>query len=305
MIAVLSLGAGVQSSAMILMAARGELEPMPDCAIFAETGDESEATYRHLAWLKGEGPPWDGREYRAALLPFPIHIARAWEGYGKPSITGPLGDMILAATRGEGKAGSHSRPPFYVSNGDGTGGIIRRQCTGDYKIEVIQAKERELLGLRRRQRWPKEVLIEQWIGISLDEVSRMTPIFLRRGPGETIPHPTIRARWPLIDARISRTGCKTWLTANGYPIPPKSACVYCPFHSDAEWRRIKDEDPKGWERAVTIDRAARAGLVEKSLRGNLFLHRSLKPLEEVDLSTAEERGQINLFQNDCTGMCGV
>jgi len=66
-----------------------------------------------------------------------------------------------------------------------------------------------------------------------------------------------------------------------------------------------DTEPQGWARAVEVDRAARKGLVEKSLRGELYLHRSLKPLEEVDLSTAEERGQINLFENDCTGMCGV
>jgi hypothetical protein len=48
---VLSLGAGVQSTTMALMAAHGEVGPMPDCAIFSDTGWEPNAVYQHLAWL--------------------------------------------------------------------------------------------------------------------------------------------------------------------------------------------------------------------------------------------------------------
>ena len=59
---VLSLGAGVQSTTMALMAAVGELQPMPDCAIFADTQDEPAAVYRHLAWLM------------SGVLPFPVHV---------------------------------------------------------------------------------------------------------------------------------------------------------------------------------------------------------------------------------------
>lgn len=36
-----------------------------------------------------------------------------------------------------------------------------------------------------------------------------------------------------------------------------------------------------------------------------FLHRSCKPLSEVDFSTEEERGQLDMFNNECEGMCGV
>jgi 3'-phosphoadenosine 5'-phosphosulfate sulfotransferase (PAPS reductase)/FAD synthetase len=49
---VISLGAGVQSTALALMAANGEIGPMPDCAIFADTGWEPEAVYSHLARLR-------------------------------------------------------------------------------------------------------------------------------------------------------------------------------------------------------------------------------------------------------------
>jgi len=47
----LSLGAGVPSTTMALMAAHGEIGPMPDCAIFADTGWEPKAVYDHLSWL--------------------------------------------------------------------------------------------------------------------------------------------------------------------------------------------------------------------------------------------------------------
>lgn len=291
---ILSLGAGVQSTTLALMAAAGKCEPAPDCAIFADTGEEPAAVYRHLDWLMAPG-----------RLAFPVHVVRAWEGYGKPGIKRRLGDEILASARGEGKAGSHSRPPFFVLNADGSRGMIRRQCTGDFKIDVIQAKERELLGLRRGQRWPNEIRIVQWIGISTDEATRMKPVMARRkdkeGKTVAVPHPTIRGRWPLIEKRMSRHDCLLWLSRHGHPTPPKSACTFCPFHSDSEWRTIK-ADPAAWARAVEVDRAIRGGLVSKTLEGALYLHASLRPLVEVNFANG---AQLNLFENECEGMCGV
>ena len=57
---VLSLGVGVQSSTMALMAAKRELT-MPDCAIFADTGFEPKGVYQYLNFLK-------------KTLPFPIYV---------------------------------------------------------------------------------------------------------------------------------------------------------------------------------------------------------------------------------------
>ena len=49
---VISLGAGVQSTALALIAAHGEIGPMPDCAIFADTQWEPQIIYDHLNWLE-------------------------------------------------------------------------------------------------------------------------------------------------------------------------------------------------------------------------------------------------------------
>lgn len=273
MLRVLSLGAGVQSTTLALMAAREAIGPMPDCAIFADTGAEPAEVYAHLNRLMG-------------LLPFPVHIVSAGSN---------LLLEVLAATRKDSgrSVGSDARPPFFVKNEDGSRGILRRQCTVAYKIEPIQAKVRALLGLKFRQRWPKTPVVEQWVGISRDEVTRMKPSRI----------PAIQMRWPLIELGMTRRACIEWLEAHGYAEPPKSACTFCPYHSDAWWRHLRDTDAAGWSDAIAVDRAIRGGF--GNLNGELYLHDSLIPLEAVDLSTDAERGQPNLFENECEGMCGV
>jgi len=273
MLRILSLGAGVQSSAVALLAAEGVIPPL-DGAIFADTGSEPAGVYAHLDRL-------------TPALPFPVYRVTAAGRAG-------LGDEILKATRGESTIGSSARPPFFVRTLTGGKGMIRRQCTGDYKIDPIQQQIRALLGLVRRQRWPADVRVQQVMGISIDEASRM----------RTSRVPTIMHDYPLVDLGWTRSKCRTWLADRGWH-PPKSACTFCPFHSDRGWRELRDTDPAGWQEAVTIDRAIRRGLHEKALVGELFLHGSLKPLELVDLSTPAERGQPNLFENECEGHCGV
>lgn len=270
---VLSLGAGVQSTTLALMAAHGEIEPMPDCAIFADTQAEPAGVYAHLRWLMSPN-----------VLPFPVHIVTA----------GSLATELKQA--GEGKNKAFGRVPFFVRNPDGSRGMIRRQCTHDYKLEPIRKKTRELIGLRPRQRAPKEIVVERWIGISADEAMRA-----KQSRDELY----VWHRFPLLEEQMSRWDCLRWLERHGYPAPPKSACVFCPFHSDAEWRSVRDGDADGWKTAVEIDRVMRRGPGRKHLGGDWFLHSSLRPLDEVDLSTAAERGQFSLFGNECEGMCGV
>lgn len=293
---VLSLGAGVQSTTLALMAAHGEIDPMPDCAIFADTGWEPKAVYEHLAWLRSPN-----------VLPFPIHIVSA----------GDIRADLLAGARGERWASipaftrtvtpSGTEIPVYDEDENGdlvvvgsrivasdrVGiGMIRRQCTGDYKIVPIRRKVRELLGIAGR-RSPKSPIAEQWIGISLDEALRMKPSFESWQVN----------RWPLIERGMTRHDCLRWLERHGYPLPPKSACIGCPFHSDDHWRHMRDHDPEAWADAVSVDAAIRTGF--RGIRGEVYLHRSAVPLDRADLSTAADHGQLDLWPNECEGMCGV
>jgi hypothetical protein len=265
---VLSLGAGVQSTTLALMASRGDVGPMPDCAIFADTGAEPAAVYRHLDWLERE-------------LPFPVHRVSA----------GNLRDEIVGAMAGSNRM--DARPPFFTASG----GLLRRQCTQDFKIVPIIRKVRELIGLAKGQRAPRVPVVEQWIGISMDEAIRMKPSRL----------PFIRHRWPLIEKEMHRRHCLAWCEERQYPKPAKSACTFCPYTSNDRWRELRDHDPEAFADAVAIDRIIRPGVPgPKRPKGDgWFVHRDLVPLDQVDLSTDAERGQADLFNDECEGMCGV
>lgn len=264
-VTILSLGAGVQSTTLALMAAHGEIGPMPEAAIFADTGDEPQAVYRHLEWLE-------------SVLPFPVHRTRRAGG----SLSEHL---IRAVTNKETRTAA---PPLFTKNPDG---MLPRQCSSEFKVRPITAKVRELLGDRYRRGRPGQVT--QWIGISLDEAIRMKPSRLRY----------IVNRWPLIELRMSRRDCLKWLSDRDYPVPPKSACVFCPYHGREQWRTLRDRQPEDWQRAVALDTAIRPGF--RGMTGETFVHMQRVPLDQVDLSTPEERGQLNLFLNDCEGVCGV
>lgn len=268
---VLSLGAGVQSTTLALLAAHEEVGPMPECAIFADTGWEPKAVYEHLAWLMSSN-----------VLPFPVHIVSA----------GNIRDNLVAAGCGRRWASIPAFTRTIDPRGHASIGMIRRQCTGDYKIDPIRRKVRELVGLTRK-RSPASPVVEQWIGISTDEIVRMKPSFEAWRVN----------RWPLVEQRMARSDCLRWLDRHGYPRPPKSACIGCPFHSDAAWRAMRDHDPAAWADAVEVDRALRSGL--RGIRGEVYLHRSAVPLDEADLTTSADRGQLDLWPNECEGMCGL
>jgi len=104
---------------------------------------------------------------------------------------------------------------------------------------------------------------------------------------------------------MTRTGCLEWLDKHGYMRPPKSACTFCPYRDNAGWKDMKDNDPDSFEHACMIDETVRQNGHMRKWRNELFVHRSLKPLREVDFSTPEERGQLDMFLNECEGMCGV
>jgi len=129
------------------------------------------------------------------------------------------------------------------------------------------------------------------MGISVDEVQR----------AKNNQHKYITNEFPLLDLRMKRTDCLAWLDKHNYTAP-RSACIGCPYHSDYEWRRIK-QNPIEWADVVLFDKALRT--IETKLDSEMYLHKSCKPLDEVDLRTEEEKGQYTLFDNECEGMCGL
>jgi hypothetical protein len=273
---VLSLGAGVQSSTALLMSCEGVL-PKLDAAIFADTGWEPKAVYAYLGWLLEKAS-------KANIPVYRVSAGNIREDNLRAHVRGRVGDGQRAASL-----------PYYTRNADGSIGAIQRQCTGDYKIAPVERKIRDLLELKPRQPWPKAPVIELWFGITVDEQRRMR-ISRERWKAH---------RYPLVfdlPKAFTRHECLNWMQEQGHPLPPRSSCLGCPFHSDAEWRALR-EDPEAWADVTAFDEAIRH---KGGMRGELFLHRSGTPLVQLDLSTPEERGQGSLaFNEECLGYCGV
>lgn len=270
---VLSLGGGVQSSTIAEMIAEGDLESV-DAAVFADTGDELAETYAQVEYLFG----------RLRKVGVECHSVSA----------GSLVDDI----RGGGR---FAAMPLFTDRG-GRRGRMRRQCTSEYKIVPIEQKAREMLmarglatmNVRGEVRANSGVTVERWLGISLDEVQRMKPARVSY----------VVNRWPLIDARMSRHDCVTYLQERNLPLPVRSACRVCPFHSTEYWRWLRDERPEDWQHVVEFDEFLRSGdeanRISATSDGPLFLVRECVPLSEADLSTPEERGQLRLFDDSET-----
>lgn len=269
---IISLGAGVQSSTMALMAAKGEITPMPKCAIFADTQAEPESVYRWLDWLEKQ-------------LPFPVHRVTSGNLWAD--------SMIVRRSRKTGKLYLKAKIPAFVKNPNGSIGLLGRKCTEDFKIIPIQRKVKELIGVKRG---PADIRCIMLIGISLDEAHRMKD--------SKVPY--IKNSYPLIDLRMTRQECLNWVTRNGYPTPPRSACVFCPFHGDEEYRSMKENHPADFLRAVQFERELQsAARGQEVLRGVPFLHGTCEPLDTIDFKSMPSYGQISLFGNECEGMCGV
>ncbi|MFE6173716.1 hypothetical protein [Streptomyces sp. NPDC056464] len=258
---VLSLGAGVQSTTLFLLSVQGRL-PRLDAAVFADTGWEPKAVYQHLDRLE-----------REVARPAGIPIIR----------TGGSNIRTDALDPGHRFASM----PLFVRNPDGTVGMIRRQCTDEYKLKKIKREVRALLGYPTG-RLPTGLFAEQWVGISRDEFTRAKDSGIRYAIN----------RHPLLDLDWTRADCLRFLARLGWESTPRSACIGCPFQPNAEWRAMRDQRPEEWADAVAFDYAIRDGLApgladDRTVLRDAYLHRSCLPLDRapIDKVTAHEWGQ--------------
>lgn len=273
---VLSLGVGVQSSTVFHMSCLGVL-PKLDAAIFADPGWESRGTYWYFDYLQGLG------------LKAGIPIYRVQAGNIRAAA---LRSHVRSADYKQTEGGRWASMPMYTRDAQtGQLGQIKRQCTREYKIEPIQRQVALLLKEAGLSKTPG--VVRQWMGISGDEMRRMRVSKVRY----------IEHWYPLVfafDRPMHRTDCLRWLQAHDLPIPPRSACLGCPYKSNEEWRAVQ-QDQEAWADVVELDEAIRH---REGMRGQTYLHRSCQPLKDVDLRSEEEKGQLN-WLNECEGMCGV
>lgn len=307
---LLSLGAGVQSTALLLLAAEGRI-PCFDAAIFADTGWEPREVYEHLARLEAEV---------AAPAGIPIHRVS-------------FGDL-----RADSLSDDYTTVlPLYITNADGGAGMLSRQCTQNYKLIPIYRTVRGLLGAAKRSRpcdkcagsgrrvpppsvgQPSSQLGEcsvcrgtgdrttvgavsdpnAWvsmsIGFSTDEIIRVAPSRRRYVVHE----------YPLLDLGWSRDDARAYLAGRGFAETPRSACIGCPYHSNAEWTRLARHAPEEWADVIEFDAAIRKVPGATGIQGEAYLHRDRVPLPLSIRSTSPEPELPGCSPFGCRTMAGV
>jgi len=237
---VFSFGGGVQSMAVLVLAARGVVQY--DAFLFSNVGDDSEYP-KTLDYFYERAVPY------AEENGIPLHGLQKVT-FGKPET---LVEYIYRTKR--------SVPiPARMSNG----APGRRSCTADFKIKVV-GKWLRLAGATKDN--PAVV----GLGISMDEIQRMNS-------GKGLPYQV--REYPLIDLRMNRMDCINLIADEGLPVPPKSACYFCPFHTHDEWKRLKREEPELFQKAVEIE--LHINEKRESLgRDQLYLHSTARPLEQA------------------------
>lgn len=260
-IRAVSYGGGVQSTALLVLAVEKKIDYR--LFLFANVGDDSEHPAT-IAFVRDVATP-----YAAANG---IELATVQ----KTLRTGVKDTLLSRIDRDE-----RSIPiPMRLS-----GGVPgNRTCTAEFKITVV-AKE-----LKRRGA-TKERPATLALGISLDEFHRMTEA--------RIPHE--RHAYPLVDLRMDRAACVALIERSGLPVPPKSACWFCPYKRKAEWRRMRRDEPNLFWKAVELEQRMneRRAALGKDV---IWLTDALRPLDEV----AGDAAQLDLFESpscDTAGYC--
>ena len=267
---VLSLGAGVQSTAMALMAETGYMGmEKPGLAIFADTGWEPKAVYEHLEWLKGQ-------------LSYEVVTVSA----------GDIREDTLAGRTPTGR--NFIAMPVFTTSASGREGSAKRQCTSEYKLRPIFREVRKRLGIEDGRRAAKDRRAEIWLGITTDEASRAKPS----------REEYITNRWPLLERDVSRAQARRWLEEN-HPDRevPRSACIGCPYRTGTEWKHMRETDPESFDDAVRVDMALREPALAAISKVSMYLSSQLAPLHRADFDAAPS--QADLMQQECEGMCRI
>lgn len=255
MMRVISLGWGCQSFALAAMSAPGELPPV-DAVIHADTTWERTETYdfarRWTPWLEERG----------------VRVVTVQDAMAAGRIVDDSGQ---------------THAPLYTLGTDGLGdGQLKRSCTDRWKIAPI----RRWLQANRNGRQ-----VEQWIGITLDEVERARPSDVKY----------IRNVYPFLEMErpMRRGDVIRWLQEHDLEVPVKSGCLMCPYHDRAMWREIKNAGNGDWQKALEIDNIIR----HKRPAYVCYLVAERKPLVDCDFTSQEDHGQLQMWSEECSGYC--
>lgn len=240
-----SFGGGQQSMACLVLAAQGRIDF--GTFLFANVGDDSELPDT-LRYVEEYAKPYAAK-YGLELVELRRIMQR---GPDKGQERTLLGELEMPGSKSV-------RIPVRMANG----APGNRDCTNQWKIRLIAAETRRR-GASVAQ--PADV----GIGISVDEIGR--------AKSSTIPHQ--RTVHPLLDLGLRRTDCQRIIRDAGLPVPPKSACWFCPMKRPEDWQNLRREHPDLFAKSCQLE----AQLIERRAglgKDPVYLTRFARPLAEA------------------------
>lgn len=270
---IVSYGGGTQSTAMILMALNGEFGlERPDFGVYADTGCEPQFINDYVDYFI---------DLVKNRYDFTIYKTMHKEGLEKHLLSVPTQPR-------KGNFYTCSVPPFYTLDEDGTTGMLMRQCTSNYKTDPITKFI--------NSKTDRGELYRVWIGMSFDERERMRISTQKRRTNY----------YPLVDNHVHRQASIDYIKSHGLRSPMRSSCYFCPFHSNQYWEWMKKYHPSEFSRAIKFEEIVQANAKQQgAIKSIPFLHRSCKPIDQVQFSDPD---QLNLFPHlidECAGECGI
>lgn len=219
---VFSYGGGIQSFACLILAAQGLLDFKTFAFCHVGADSENPKTLEHVESIAKPFARKHGLEF--------IELQKTLR-------TGEVDTVYKRLTR----PGSRSIGIPVRMNGNGAPG--RRSCTYDFKIAVV---DKEL-----RARGAKGTGAIVGIGISLDEIQRVKPNMDPQTMTWKVNH------FPLVldlPQPYTRQDCINTILNAGQPLPPKSACIFCPFHTLLTWQEMRTHEPEQFWYCVALER---------------------------------------------------
>lgn len=258
-IRAVSYGGGVQSTALLVLAAQRRIDfPL---FLMANVGDDSEHPAT-LQYVRNIAAPY-AKKHGIELRVLERRMVRSGE-------TRTLYQNLTDPDRRS--VGIPARMP--------SGAPGSRACTQDFKVDVVARY------LRERGATAEDPAVVG-IGISLDEIQRANG---RTSIGWQ------RIVYPLIGVgeesglAMRRDDCMTVIREAGLPVPPKSSCYFCPFHSMDTWAEMRRTEPDLFEKAAALEDTINAKRTDSY---PVWLSPAMIPLRE-----AVDEKQDALFEGD-------
>lgn len=244
---VVSYGGGVNSSAMLIeMIRRNE---RPEAILFSDTGGEKPETYDFIAafreWLKAEGEKLTVVAYSA-------------------KVESPLGvDFACGSAHASLEDECHNNGTL-PSKAFGFGG-----CSQKWKRFPMDKFVKQFGPAI--QTWELGGKVQRCIGIHAGETKR----------GKIPDDAKYTYRFPLREWGWSQEDCQKAILRVGLPVPPKSACFFCPAMRKVEVLQLAKQHPDLFARAVEMEHNAKECDGLKVIKG-LGRHWSWESLAKAD-----------------------